>query len=58
MLQVGFVEAAEQRQRQEAVRNRTAVRRPLRTLDIDMDPLEVAGRFGKLVDALLVDRGL
>ena len=58
MLQVEFVEAAEQRQRQEAVRNRTAVRRRFRALDIDMDPLEVAGRFGKLVDALLVDRGL
>ena len=56
VLQVGFVEPAEQRQRQEAVRYRAAVRRRLRAFDIDMDPLEVAGRLSERVDTLLIDR--
>ena len=50
MLQVGFVETTEQRQRQEAVCDRAAVRRRFRAFDIDMDPLKVAGRLSELVD--------
>ena len=47
---------AEQRQRQESVRDRRAERRVgLRALRIDMDPLMVAGRVGKGVDAILRD---
>jgi len=50
VLQVGFVETTEQRQRQEAVCDRAAVRRRFRAFDIDMDPLKVAGRLSELVD--------
>jgi Binding-protein-dependent transport system inner membrane component len=54
--QVVLVPLAQQRQRQEAVRDGAAVRRRRGgARGIDMDPLEVAGGLGELVDAVLTD---
>ena len=35
--------------------NRTTERSALGAFDVDVDPLVVSGRFGKLIDALLAD---
>ena len=49
-------EAVHQREREIAVRDRRAEGAVLRALDVDVDPLVVAGRVGELVDAILRDR--
>ena len=50
-------EARDQRQRQEAVRDRGAAGHlALGAFDVDVDPLVVAGGVGELVDHRLIDR--
>ena len=49
-------ERAQQRQRQEPVRDRRLERRlGRRARRVDVDPLVIAGRVGELIDALLRD---
>ena len=49
------VEARAEREREVAVGDRAAERRLLRALDVDVDPLVVAGDVGERVDVLLGD---
>src|SRR5215210_31320 len=50
-------EDGEQRKGKEAVGDSSAERTPLRSLDVDVNPLPVAGSFGEKVDATLIDDG-
>ena len=53
----GGGESREQRQREVAVRDRLAARQlAARALDVDVDPLVIAGRVGELPDAVLGHR--